>query len=105
MNKKNKDRILVTGCAGFIGMHLCKSLLDDGYNVLGIDNLNKYYDPILKKDRLKILENYDLFSFLKVDITDLNELSDTFRDFNPFKVVNLAAQAGVQFSIVDPFST
>ena len=104
MNKKNKDRILVTGCAGFIGMHLCKSLLDDGYNVLGIDNLNKYYDPILKKDRLKILENYDLFSFLKVDITDLNELSDTFRDFNPFKVVNLAAQAGVQFSIVDPFS-
>ena len=84
MNKKNKKQILVTGCAGFIGMHLCKSLLDDGYNVLGIDNLNKYYDPGLKRDRLKILKDYDLFSFLKLDITDLNELSHTFRNFNPF---------------------
>ena len=102
MNKKNKKQILVTGCAGFIGMHLCKSLLDDGYNVLGIDNLNKYYDPGLKRDRLKILEDYDLFSFLKLDITDLNELSHTFRNFNPSKVVNLAAQAGVRYSIENP---
>ena len=102
MNKKSKERILVTGCAGFIGMHLCKSLLDDGYNVLGIDNLNEYYDPRLKKDRLKILENYDLFSFLKIDIIDLNKLSNTFRDFNPSKVVNLAAQAGVRYSILNP---
>ena len=102
MNKKNKERILVTGCAGFIGMHLCKSLLDDGYNVLGIDNLNEYYDPRLKKDRLKILENYNLFSFLKIDIINLNELSNAFRDFNPSKVVNLAAQAGVRYSILNP---
>ena len=102
MNKKNKKQILVTGCAGFIGMHLCKSLLDDGYNVLGIDNLNKYYDPGLKRDRLKILKDYDLFSFLKLDITDLNELSHTFRNFNPSKVVNLAAQAGVRYSIENP---
>ena len=102
MNKKSKERILVTGCAGFIGMHLCKSLLDDGYNVLGIDNLNEYYDPRLKKDRLKILENYDLFSFLKIDIIDLNKLSNTLRDFNPSKVVNLAAQAGVRYSILNP---
>ena len=102
LNKKSKERILVTGCAGFIGMHLCKSLLDDGYNVLGIDNLNEYYDPELKKDRLKILENYDLFSFLKIDIIDLNKLSNTFRDFNPSKVVNLAAQAGVRYSLLNP---
>ena len=102
MNKKNKKRILVTGCAGFIGMHLCKSLLDDGYKVLGIDNLNEYYDPRLKKDRLKILENYNLFSFLKIDIFNLNELSNVFRDFNPSKVVNLAAQPGVRYSILNP---
>ena len=102
MNKKNKERILVTGCAGFIGMHLCESLLDDGYNILGIDNLNEYYDPKLKRDRLKILKNYDLFSFLELDITDLNELSYVFKDFNPSKVVNLAAQAGVRYSIENP---
>ena len=102
MNKKNKERILVTGCAGFIGMHLCKSLLDDGYNILGIDNLNDYYDSKLKRNRLKILKNYDLFSFLKLDITDLNELSYVYRDFNPSKVVNLAAQAGVRYSIENP---
>ena len=102
MNKKNKERILVTGCAGFIGMHLCESLLDDGYNILGIDNLNEYYDPKLKRNRLKILKNFNSFSFLKLDITDLNELSYVFRDFNPSKVVNLAAQAGVRYSIENP---
>ena len=104
MNKKNKERILVTGCAGFIGMHLCKSLLEDGCSVLGIDNLNEYYDPRLKRNRLKILKNYDLFSFLKLDITDLNKLSHAFKDFKQSKVVNLAAQAGVRYSIENPYT-
>ena len=58
VEKKSKERILVTGCAGFIGMQLCKSLLHDGFNVFGIDNVNEYYDPKLKEDRLKILNNY-----------------------------------------------
>ena len=102
MKKKTKERILVTGCAGFIGMQLCKSLLDDGFNVFGIDNVNDYYDPKLKENRLKILNNYKLFSFLKLDITELDKLNSTFKDFKPSKVVNLAAQAGVRYSIENP---
>ena len=64
------ERILITGAAGFIGMHLCKSLLDDGYEVLGIDNLNDYYDPKLKQDRLNELAPYKNFTFQKIDISD-----------------------------------
>ena len=70
-------KILVTGCAGFIGMHLCKKLLDKNY-VIGIDNINSYYDINLKKDRLKILKKYKKFKFFKLDITDFKKLNKVF---------------------------
>ena len=98
------DRILVTGSAGFIGFHLTKSLLDDGFEVLGIDNLNEYYDPKLKHARLEQLKPYKNFTFEKIDISDREPLTKAFIDFKPNKVVNLAAQAGVRYSIEDPYA-
>ena len=90
------SKILVTGSAGFIGMHLCKSLLDDDFEVLGIDNLNNYYDPNIKLARRYQLKPYGSFTFEKVDIADRDSLTQSF---NPNKVVNLAAKAGVRYSI------
>ena len=112
------NKILVTGAAGFIGFHLSKSLLDDGYEVLGIDNLNDYYDVNLKYARLKKLgisksnskfkiQNSTLqkrFRFCKIDISDRESLSEVFKEFAPNKVVNLAAQAGVRYSIKNPYA-
>lgn len=98
------NKILITGSAGFIGFHLSKSLLDDGYKVCGIDNLNDYYDPLLKKSRLKILNEYSNFSFNEIDICNNEKLKKVFADFGPKKVVNLAAQAGVRYSIENPYA-
>jgi len=98
------EKILVTGAAGFIGFHLSKSLLDDGYEVLGIDNVNSYYDPKLKWARLDILKQYPNFQFKRVDITDRELLTEAFTKFKPKKVVNLAAQAGVRYSIENPYA-
>ena len=100
--KKDLEKILVTGSAGFIGMHLCKNLLDNGYLILGIDNLNEYYDPNLKNARLKILSKYDNFSFEKIDISNFGSLEQVFKTYSPDKVVNLAAQAGVRYSLKNP---
>ena len=97
-------KILVTGAAGFIGFHLSKSLLDDGYKVLGIDNVNDYYDPNLKWARLDILKKYDNFKFDRVDIADRESITKSFTAFKPEKVVNLAAQAGVRYSIENPYA-
>ena len=102
--RKSKDKILVTGCAGFIGMHLSNNLLKSGYLVFGIDNINGYYEKSLKLDRLKILKSDKNFTFEKIDINDRLKLNDYFRICQPDKVVNLAAQAGVRNSIVDPNS-
>ena len=96
------EKILVTGSSGFIGMHLCKSLLEDGYQVVGIDNMNDYYDPALKKARLKELYLYDNFKFVKADVSDYPSVETAFKDFEPEKVVNLAAQAGVRYSLENP---
>ena len=96
------EKILVTGISGFIGMHLCKSLLEDGYQVVGIDNMNDYYDPALKEARLKELYLYDNFKFVKTDISDYPSVETAFKDFEPEKVVNLAAQAGVRYSLENP---
>lgn len=98
------NRILVTGAAGFIGYHLSKRLLDAGAVVCGIDNINNYYDVKLKEDRLTFLKEYDKFSFEKVDISDDEELNRIFDEFQPDIVVNLAAQAGVRYSIDNPRS-
>jgi UDP-glucuronate 4-epimerase len=95
-------KVLVTGSAGFIGYHLCQSLLDDGYIVHGIDNLNSYYDPALKQARLHQLQSYTNFSFNKLDISTSAKLNKAFEDFKPQKVVNLAAQACVRYSLENP---
>jgi UDP-glucuronate 4-epimerase len=83
-------------------MHLCKSLLDDGNEIHGIDNLNDYYDPSLKQARLDQLTSNDNFTFSKLDIADLESLEKAFKSFKPHKVVNLAAQAGVRYSLENP---
>ncbi len=97
-------KICITGAAGFIGYHLCKSMLDDGIEVLGIDNLNDYYDPKLKDSRLNQLGRYDNFTFEKLDISKSDPLIKVFKLFKPNKVVNLAAQAGVRYSIQNPYA-
>jgi len=96
--------ILVTGAAGFIGFHLSKSLLDDGYEVLGIDNLNDYYDPNLKCARLDMLKKYSNFKFERINIAERDTLTTVFTNFKPNKVVNLAAQAGVRYSLTNPYA-
>ena len=97
-----REKILVTGCSGFIGMHLCISLLRDGYQVMGIDNMNDYYDVQLKNNRLINLTNFKNFEFEKINIIDYQALNSIFSLFKPEKVVNLAAQAGVRHSLESP---
>ena len=97
-------KILLTGCAGFIGYHLAKKLNDNNNTVLGIDNLNDYYSTKLKIDRLNILKQSANFTYNKADIADKNSITEIFAKFNPEIVVNLAAQPGVRYSITHPFS-
>lgn len=97
-------KILITGAAGFIGFHLAKRLLDMGTTVLGLDNLNDYYDVSLKESRLHILEEYPSFTFIKGDLSDADTVNEQFETFQPDIVVNLAAQAGVRYSIDHPRS-
>jgi UDP-glucuronate 4-epimerase len=96
--------VLVTGSAGFIGFHLSKKLLDLGYGVVGIDNLNPYYDVGLKKARLDLLKPHEKFRFIKGDIQDLPTLQRLFEENHITRICNLAAQAGVRHSLKDPFS-
>ena len=96
-------KVLVTGCCGFIGFHLCKKLLDiKVIKVFGIDNLNNYYDINLKKSRLKFLKKNKNFKFNKIDICDDKKLNKNFKINKYNYVVNLAAQAGVRYSILNP---
>ena len=94
--------ILVTGSAGFIGMHVCKSLLQQGYEIIGLDNLNDYYDVNLKKSRLKILKEFKNFKFYEIDICNQNSLVKIFKEHRFYRVIHLAAQAGVRYSIKNP---
>ncbi len=96
-------RCLVTGAAGFIGMHTCLDLLNRKIKVLGVDNLNSYYDKNLKLNRIQILNKKNNFTFKKIDISDYNNLIKIFKKFKPQYVINLAAQAGVRHSIKNPF--
>ena len=97
-------KILVTGAAGFIGFHLCEKLLEDKHQILGIDNINNYYDVKLKKDRLKILLQKKNFKFKKIDISDTNFVKKIYPIAKNFKVIiHLAAQAGVRYSITHPY--
>ena len=97
-------KILVTGSAGFIGSTTAKKLLDRGDEVVGIDNLSDYYDPSLKRDRLKNLSSYDKFLNVELDLADKDGIDNFFKSYKPQKVVHLAAQAGVRYSIENPHS-
>ena len=101
--------VLVTGSAGFIGFHLVKALLETGHRIIGVDNLNDYYDPALKQDRLKCLADEALkhgknisYQFVEMDLADEAALFELFECHNITQVVNLAAQAGVRYSIDNP---
>ena len=94
-------KVLLTGVAGFIGSHVCRRLAKEGYHVLGIDNVNDYYDVELKEGRLNSIENHN-FHFLKLDIVDKDRLEKTFDEFKPDYVIHLAAQAGVRYSLINP---
>lgn len=96
--------VLITGSSGFIGFHLARYLLKQGISVLGYDNMNSYYDPSLKEERLKLLEAYPTFQFFQDDLSDSKALDKVFANYSPDIVINLAAQAGVRYSIENPDS-
>jgi UDP-glucuronate 4-epimerase len=96
--------ILVTGAAGFIGFHLCQALLRRGETVVGIDNLNSYYDPALKQGRLERLLPQGNFEFVRLDLADREGMADLFARVRPGRVVHLAAQAGVRYSLENPMA-
>ena len=97
-------KLLVTGAAGFIGMHSCKRLLERGHEVFGIDNLNDYYDPALKRARLEQLRPFPKFAFEKLDIADAPALGAVFESGRFDAVLHLAAQAGVRYSLENPMA-
>ena len=104
-----KDKILVTGSAGFIGHHICNRLICENYEVIGLDNLNSYYEVSLKENRNKILNNFpkdreNKYYFYKGDISDLKLVENIFQRHKPKIIINLAAQAGVRYSIENPNS-
>ncbi|MFC3907781.1 NAD-dependent epimerase [Legionella dresdenensis] len=94
--------LLITGAAGFIGFHLARKRLEQGDAVIGVDNLNDYYDVNLKLARLELLKQYPRFSFYQADIIDAAQMNDLFQKHQPKRVVNLAAQAGVRYSLINP---
>jgi len=103
----NYKKVLVTGAAGFIGFHICKRLIKENFYILGLDNLNSYYDLDLKRRRLeeisKISEEFNKkWNFIEVDLVDKKSLKEVFSKFEPEIVINLAAQAGVRYSIINP---
>jgi UDP-glucuronate 4-epimerase len=94
--------VLLTGAAGFIGFHVAQRLLADGHHVLGLDNLNEYYDPTLKQARLDQLTPHTAFTFERLDVSDRAGMAELFRRHRPARVVHLAAQAGVRYSLRKP---
>jgi UDP-glucuronate 4-epimerase len=97
-------KLLVTGAAGFIGFHTAKQLLERGDEVVGLDNLNEYYDVTLKHARLAVLKKYPRFKFVKIDLADRDAMAELFANEKFARVVHLGAQAGVRYSIEAPFA-
>jgi len=95
---------LVTGAAGFIGFHVARALLAQGAPVVGLDNYNDYYSPALKRDRDRELRRFPRFISMEADLTDLPALESLFRSHGPRKICHLAAQAGVRYSLTNPFA-
>ena len=95
-------KILVTGTAGFIGFHLAKRLLDRGDTVVGLDNVNNYYDVRLKHARMAVLDKHPNYKFFRADLSDRAAVEKIFKEERPQRVVNLAAQAGVRYSLTNP---
>ena len=95
-------KILITGVAGFIGYHLTEKLLNNNFHIIGIDNLNDYYDPTLKKARLNNLNKFSNFEFQKIDFIQTNALTSIFKNNQFEQVIHLGAQAGVRYSITNP---
>ncbi len=98
------NKIIVTGSAGFIGASLCIKLLERGDNIIGIDNHNDYYDPKIKEARIERLVKYSNYQHFRIDLKDEKSLSKVFKEHKPHKVVNLAAQAGVRYSMENPLA-
>ena len=95
-------KLLITGVAGFIGYHLAEKLINNNYHIIGIDNLNDYYDPALKKARLNNLIKNSYFEFHQIDFTQNNTLIPIFKKNKFDHVIHLGAQAGVRYSITNP---
>ncbi|PEL10791.1 protein CapI [Bacillus sp. AFS017336] len=104
INKADTKSILITGCAGFIGFHLSKRLLEEGLQIVGIDNINDYYDRWLKFDRLDLLKQYESINFVNGSIDNMDLLMELFEQNDFDLVINLAAQAGVRYSLENPGS-
>ena len=100
----NQEKVLVTGAAGFIGFHLTQKLTSLGYKVVGIDNINDYYDVNLKKSRLEVLAKNPNFEFKSFDLTNKKDIDGLFKEHQFPYVVNLAAQAGVRYSLINPYA-
>jgi len=101
------EKVLVTGAAGFIGSAIVKKLLKEGLKVIGIDNINSYYNPLLKKKRIEQIREIDkdnFWEFHKVDLADKEKIDEIFKVYKPKIVINLAAQAGVRYSLINPMS-
>jgi UDP-glucuronate 4-epimerase len=101
---KNMNKKIITGSAGFIGSSLCLKLLKQGDIVIGIDNHNDYYDPKIKEARIERLKKYSNYKHYKIDISNQKSLEDVFKEHRPQVVVNLAAQAGVRYSMENPLA-
>ena len=104
-----REKIFISGAAGFIGFHACKYLLERHYSIIGLDNLNDYYDINLKKDRLKNLDKLSISSksdwkFVLGNLEDKLLIENIFKKYKPNVVINLAAQAGVRYSLINPFA-
>ena len=105
VNKQDKmKKIMITGAAGFIGAHLSKSLIARGAEVVGLDNLNDYYDPQLKRDRMAALAEGSAFTHVNIELSDRSAIEELFGQHKFDVVVNLAAQAGVRYSLINPHS-